>query len=117
MFLQLKFPLEYVPAYTGPPNQAGGRKLAAKGQPADQTQRNGFNSTATTASTSTHYASRVAKEEEERRQSYYNILADMDPYRGSPKEFIHLLVKAAMRDEEISKAIRRMAEDKARNPD
>ncbi|KAI1107087.1 hypothetical protein F4804DRAFT_298500 [Jackrogersella minutella] len=40
----------------------------------------------------------------------------MDPYKGSPKEFIHLLVMAAMRDEEISKAICRMNEERIKNP-
>ncbi|KAI1211760.1 uncharacterized protein F4807DRAFT_418933 [Annulohypoxylon truncatum] len=40
----------------------------------------------------------------------------MDPYKSSPKEFIHLLVKAAMRDEEISKAIRRLNEERIQNP-
>ncbi|KAI2473227.1 hypothetical protein F4781DRAFT_380982 [Annulohypoxylon bovei var. microspora] len=113
---KLKFPLQYVPAYTGPPNQAASRKPTTNGQSANQNQRNGFNSTATTAVTSRHYASRVAKEEEERRKSYYEILGEMDPYKGSPKEFIHLLVKAAMRDEEISKAIRRLNEERLQNP-
>ncbi|KAI1454493.1 hypothetical protein F4805DRAFT_439332 [Annulohypoxylon moriforme] len=112
----LKFPLGYVPAYTGPQNQTAGRKSTTNGQAENKNKRNGFNSTATTAITSRHYASRVAKEEEERRNSYYNILSELDPYKGTPKEFIHLLVKAAMRDEEISKAIRQLNEEKLKNP-
>ncbi|CAJ2502793.1 Uu.00g101870.m01.CDS01 [Anthostomella pinea] len=52
----------------------------------------------------------------ETRARFYNILADLDPYKATPKEFIHLLVNAAMRDAEIGKSIYRMNEDRLRNP-
>ncbi|KAI2606091.1 uncharacterized protein GGS25DRAFT_373264 [Hypoxylon fragiforme] len=60
--------------------------------------------------------SRLAYVEDQRRQSYYDMLSEMDPYKGSPKEFIHLLVRAAMRDEEVSKALHRMNDERIQNP-
>ncbi|KAI0472574.1 hypothetical protein GGR56DRAFT_651004 [Xylariaceae sp. FL0804] len=49
------------------------------------------------------------------RNSYYDILAELDPYRATPKEFIHLLVNAAVRDWRIAKGINKLNEDRLRD--
>ncbi|KAI1756386.1 hypothetical protein F4782DRAFT_486006 [Xylaria castorea] len=47
---------------------------------------------------------------------FYDILRELDPYRNTPKEFIHLLVHAATRDEEIAQALVRLNNDRINNP-
>ncbi|KAI0024202.1 hypothetical protein F4780DRAFT_651190 [Xylariomycetidae sp. FL0641] len=59
----------------------------------------------------------VGQLQDQTRQRFYDILAELDPYRATPKEFVNLLVNAAMRDEEIGKSIYRMNEDRLRNPE
>ena len=51
-----------------------------------------------------------------RRAELYNILAALDPYKATPKEFIHLLVAGALDNEGISRAIYKMHDDRLRNP-
>ncbi|KAI1484898.1 hypothetical protein F5X96DRAFT_662398 [Biscogniauxia mediterranea] len=57
-----------------------------------------------------------AQQQEARRQHLYAVLGDLDPHRSTPKEFIHLLVEAGMRDGEIAESIYRMHEYRLRNP-
>ncbi|KAI0451057.1 hypothetical protein F5B21DRAFT_488447 [Xylaria acuta] len=47
---------------------------------------------------------------------FYDILRELDPYRTTPKEFIHLLVHAATRDGEIAQALVRLNSDRIKNP-
>ncbi|KAI0554464.1 hypothetical protein F4679DRAFT_526148 [Xylaria curta] len=47
---------------------------------------------------------------------FYDILAELDPYRQTPKEFINLLVYAATRDNEVAQAIFRLNSDRIKNP-
>ena len=51
-----------------------------------------------------------------RRAELYNLLAALDPYKATPKEFIHLLVAGALDNEAISRAIYKMHDDKVRTP-
>ncbi|KAI8953555.1 hypothetical protein F4801DRAFT_120682 [Xylaria longipes] len=50
------------------------------------------------------------------RDRFYNILGELDPYRTTPKEFIHLLVHAATRDGEIAQALLRLNSDRINYP-
>ncbi|KAI0201943.1 hypothetical protein F4808DRAFT_89317 [Astrocystis sublimbata] len=50
------------------------------------------------------------------RERFYDILSGLDPYRSTPKEFIHLLVHAATRDREIADALIRLNHDRIHNP-
>ncbi|KAL7622949.1 hypothetical protein AAE478_006628 [Parahypoxylon ruwenzoriense] len=111
------FPVEYIPTYSIHQNASPATmtqfRVSATTTPTSQSQAG---SSKSDSSRVKQYISQLARDEEERRQSYYDMLGLLDPYKGSPKEFIHLLVKAAMRDEEIAKAIRRLDEDRSRNP-
>ncbi|GAP84646.2 hypothetical protein SAMD00023353_1101830 [Rosellinia necatrix] len=50
------------------------------------------------------------------RDQFYRILGELDPYRVTPKEFIHLLVHAAVRDPEIADGLFRLNSDRINNP-
>ncbi|RYP36652.1 hypothetical protein DL766_001892 [Monosporascus sp. MC13-8B] len=54
--------------------------------------------------------------ESERAAEFYNILGALDPYKLTPVEFIHLLVTAAMTNDEISRAIHTMHTARIQNP-
>ncbi|KAI1344933.1 hypothetical protein F5Y15DRAFT_12176 [Xylariaceae sp. FL0016] len=58
----------------------------------------------------------VIQGQEKVRQRLYDLLGELDPYRATPKEFINLLVSAAMRDEETAQSIHRMNADRLHNP-
>ncbi|KAI3342229.1 hypothetical protein F4824DRAFT_194681 [Ustulina deusta] len=51
------------------------------------------------------------------RDHFYRILGDLDPYKGTPKEFIHLLVNAAIRDGDVARALLRLDSDRINHPD
>ncbi|KAI1156452.1 hypothetical protein F4825DRAFT_296352 [Nemania diffusa] len=50
------------------------------------------------------------------RDEFYGILGELDPYRVTPKEFVHLLVHAAVRDGEVAQALRRLNYDRVNSP-
>ncbi|RYP30641.1 hypothetical protein DL767_006141 [Monosporascus sp. MG133] len=54
--------------------------------------------------------------ESERAAEFYNILGALDPYKLTPVEFIHLLVTAAMTNDEISRALYNMHNARIQNP-
>ncbi|RYP48211.1 hypothetical protein DL768_005871 [Monosporascus sp. mg162] len=54
--------------------------------------------------------------ESERAAEFYNILGALDPYKLTPVEFIHLLVMAAMTNNEISRALYNMHNARIQNP-
>ncbi|RYP91070.1 hypothetical protein DL770_002815 [Monosporascus sp. CRB-9-2] len=54
--------------------------------------------------------------ESERAAEFYNILGALDPYKLTPVEFIHLLVTAAMTNDEISRALYTMHNARIQNP-
>ncbi|KAI1502834.1 hypothetical protein F5X99DRAFT_377692, partial [Biscogniauxia marginata] len=51
-----------------------------------------------------------------KRNQLYAMLGALDPYRVTPKEFIHLLVEAGLHDEDIYRSIYRMNEERLQNP-
>ncbi|KAI0414093.1 hypothetical protein F5X98DRAFT_260457 [Xylaria grammica] len=51
------------------------------------------------------------------RDQFYGILGELDPYKATPKEFIHLLVNAAIRDAEIAKALYHLNSNRINHPD
>ncbi|RYO74478.1 hypothetical protein DL764_010822 [Monosporascus ibericus] len=54
--------------------------------------------------------------ESERAAEFYSILGALDPYKLTPVEFIHLLVTAAMTNDEISRALYSMHNARIQNP-
>ncbi|KAI1434289.1 hypothetical protein GGR50DRAFT_695231 [Xylaria sp. CBS 124048] len=48
---------------------------------------------------------------------FYRILTELDPYRATPQEFIHLLVHAAVRDVEIAHTLFRWNDDRINHPE
>ncbi|KAI1129159.1 hypothetical protein F5Y10DRAFT_264472 [Nemania abortiva] len=55
--------------------------------------------------------------EANRRDEFYGILRELDPYRATPKEFVHLLVHAAVRDGEVAQALYHLNHDRINNPE
>ncbi|KAI3326239.1 hypothetical protein HD806DRAFT_520879 [Xylariaceae sp. AK1471] len=50
------------------------------------------------------------------RNQFYDILGELDPFKATPKEFIHLLVHAAVRDGEIARSLFRLNHDRLQYP-